>query len=126
LTAPLQFTFTGPVTINQVDFEPIFNRLTTLEEHMATVAENLADIQAKADAQGSAIQALAAAFGDLAADVRAALAATADPNVDEQAALDTLNTTLDTTSAAAAAALSDIAGLDTEVGDADGSDTPPV
>jgi len=23
LTAPLQFTFTGPVTINQVDFEPV-------------------------------------------------------------------------------------------------------
>jgi ABC-type transporter Mla subunit MlaD len=126
MTAPLEFTFTGPVTVNQVDLDPVLIRFAALEELMATVAENLAAVQAKADAQGGAIQALAAAFTDLASDVRAALAANADPSVDEQAALDTLNTTLDTTSAAAAAALADIAGLDLEVGDADGSETPPV
>jgi len=107
-------------------FTIILNTLTRMEATMATVLENLAAVQAKADAQGSAITALAAAFADLAADVRAALIAAADPNVDEQAALDQLNTTLDSSTAAAAAALTDVTALDTEVGDADGSDTPPI
>jgi predicted nucleic acid-binding Zn-ribbon protein len=102
------------------------HQLHSLGDKMATVLENLAAIEAKADAQGSAIAALAAAFTDLAADVRAALAAAANPSADEQTALDTLSSTLDSSSAAAAAALADIAALDTEVGDADGSDTVPV
>ena len=106
-------------------FTLILITLTRMEETMATVLENLAAVQAKADAQGTALQALAAAFADLAADVRAALVAAADPSVDEQAALDALNTTLDATAAAAAEALAAVAALDSEVGDADGSDTPP-
>lgn len=106
-----------------IDLSAVFARFESLEALVATVLENLAAVQSKSDAQGSAIQALAAAFTDLASDVRAALAAAQDPSVDEQAALDTLNTTLDATSAAAASALADIAALDSEVGDADGSGT---
>lgn len=91
---------------------------------MSTVLDNLAAVQAKADAQGAGITALAAAFSDLASDVRAALEAAKDPTVDEQAALDQLAATLDASTAAAAAALADVSALDTEVGDADGSDAP--
>jgi len=99
-------------------------RFDRLERIMATVLDNLAAIKAKADANGEAVAVLASAFTDLASDVRAALTAAQDPSVDEQAALDALSATLDTSSAAAAAALADIQALDTEVGDADGSDTP--
>lgn len=101
----------------------IATALAPLEATMITVLDNLATIQAKADAQGAAVVALAAAFADLASDVHAALVAAADPSVDEAAALDTLSTTLDTSTAAAAAALAAVQTLDAEVGDADGSDT---
>ena len=101
MTAPLQFTFTGPVTINQVDFEPVFNRLTALEELMATEAEQLTTLSTKLD--------------DVIADVRAALAIlTAERDnlgPEGQAALDSLTAKVE--------------AFDTEVGDADGSDTPP-
>ena len=50
MTAPLQFTFTGPVTINQVDFEPVFTRLNALEDHMATEAEQITALTAKVEA----------------------------------------------------------------------------
>jgi len=102
VTAPLQFTFTGPVTINQVDFEPVFTRLNALEDHMATEAEQITALTAKVD--------------DVVADVRAALAILVaerdNLGPDGQAALDALTAKVE--------------AFDTEVGDADGSDTPPV
>jgi ABC-type transporter Mla subunit MlaD len=73
-----------------------------LEELMATAKEQLEDLSAR--------------FDDFTADVRAALATlTAERenlSADAQAALDTLSAKL--------------AAADAEVGDADGSDTPPV
>lgn len=72
-----------------------------LEEHMATEVEQLTALSAKVD--------------DLIADVRAALAAlqadVANLSPEGQAALDALTAKL--------------AAFDVEVGDADGSDTPP-
>jgi uncharacterized coiled-coil protein SlyX len=77
-------------------------RFDELEIRMATEAEQLTALSAKVD--------------DLISDVRAALAAlTADRDnlgPDGQAALDTLTAKVD--------------AFDAEVGDADGSDTPPV
>lgn len=113
------YVFNGPSAeeIRAAVQAELATALTPLEGKMTTVLENLAAIQAQADAQGTAIGALAAAFADLAGDVRAALAAAADPNVDEQAALDTLSATLDSSTAAAAAALADVQALDAEVGE---------
>jgi uncharacterized coiled-coil protein SlyX len=75
------------------------NRIETkLEEHMATEVEQFTALSTK--------------FDDLVADVRAALEALATAVSPEgQAILDSLNARLD--------------AFDTEVGDADGSDTPP-
>lgn len=100
------FDFLGPVTINLTD-ETALRRIIReeihhLEEQMATEAEQIAALDAKVT--------------DLIADVRAALAALeADRDnlgPDGQAALDSLTAKVD--------------AFDAEVGDADGSDTPPV
>lgn len=101
----IEITVTGPVTVNQFDVGaitgPILTKLTSLEEHMATEAEQLNALSAKLD--------------DVMADVRAALAIlTAERDnlgPDGQAALDALTAKVD--------------AFDAEVGDADGSDTPP-
>ncbi len=78
------------------------DRITNLEELMATAKQQLEDLSAR--------------FDDFTADVRAALATlTAERenlSADAQTALDTLNAKLE--------------AADTEVGDADGSDVPPV
>lgn len=80
----------------------VLNKLTTLEELMATAAEQITALSAKVD--------------DIAADFTALVAALAveRENLTEagQAALDVANAKL--------------AALDAEVGDADGSDTPPA
>lgn len=80
----------------------ILKKITALEELMARATDQL--------------NALSAKFDDLMADVRAlrdALVAERDTLTDEsQAALDTLSAKVD--------------AFDAEVGDADGSDTPPV
>jgi len=107
----MPLTFTGPVTIYvTVDvpalaaaiLDPLMTRLDDMEIHMATEAEQLTALSAKVD--------------DLISDVRAALAALAadrdNLGPDGQAALDTLTAKVD--------------AFDAEVGDADGSDTPPV
>lgn len=92
---------------------------------MTTVDQNLDTITTKVDAVSGGVSDLATAFTDLAADVRAALAALpTDTSPEVQAKFDTLSATLDATSAAAAQALTDLSALDTEVGDADGSDVP--
>lgn len=82
-------------------FTLIINHLNHLESMMATEAEQL--------------NALSAKFDDLVADVRAALAALVaqrdNLSVEGQAALDALVAKVD--------------AFDAEVGDADGSDTPP-
>lgn len=121
----------GLVTINiNLGIEPenlrqlLQEELQPLEDSMATVLENLAAIGTTSTQVDEAVGALASAFVDLAADVRAALTAAADPTVDEQVALDALTATLASTSAKAAEALAAIAALDAEVGDADGSDVP--
>lgn len=77
----------------------VLNKLTHLEELVSAETDAVAALSAKVD--------------DLIADVRAKLveiAATVSP--EGQAALDELNAKLD--------------AFDAEVGDADGSDTPPV
>lgn len=83
-------------------FTLILNTLVRMEEKMATEAEQL--------------NALSATIDDLIADVRAALAVlVADRDnlgPDGQAALDAL--------------VAKVAAFDAEVGDADGSDTPPT
>ncbi len=97
-------TITGPSAedIRTIVAAELAAALTPLEESMATEAEQFAALDAKVT--------------DLIADVRAALAAlTADRDnlgPDGQAALDTLTAKVD--------------AFDTEVGDADGSDTPPT
>lgn len=77
-------------------------RIRNMEETMATAAEQINALTAKVD--------------DLVSDVRAALVALGaereNLTADGQAALDTLNAKVD--------------AFDQEVGDADGSDTPPV
>ena len=92
---------------------------------MATVLEDLDAANAKATAIGGAVADLATAFTALASDVNAALAAAANPSVDEQAALDQLNATLDSTTAQASAALAAIQAENATVGDADGDGNPP-
>jgi hypothetical protein len=100
------FDFLGPVTVYVTD-ETALRRIIREEIHnlevlMATEAEQIAALDAKVT--------------DLIADVRAALAVlTADRDnlgPDGQAALDALTAKVD--------------AFDAEVGDADGSDTPPV
>lgn len=102
------FDFTGPVTIHvhgptEADLiAAVKAALHPLEEAMATEAEQITALTTKVD--------------DLVSDVRAALAALeADRDnlgPDGQAALDALTAKVD--------------AFDTEVGDADGSDTVPV
>lgn len=97
---------TTPPTVVYVDLSSITTQINALkqllEEFMATEAEQFAALDAKVD--------------DLIADVRAALAIlTAERDnlgAEGQAALDALNAKVD--------------AFDAEVGDADGSDTPPV
>lgn len=85
-----------------IDISPILTRLDAMEAFMATAAEQLTALTAKVD--------------DVIADVRAALAILAADreNLSEsgQAALDALD--------------AKVTAFDTEVGDADGSDTPPA
>jgi uncharacterized protein YoxC len=103
----------------------IKTELRKLGRHMATIDDNIATITTQVDSVSTGVATLATAFTDLAADVRAVLNAPAgDASPEQQAAFDTLAATLETTSAAAAGALADLAALDAEVGDADGSDTP--
>jgi hypothetical protein len=123
LTAPLQFTFTGPVTINQVDFTPIFTRLTALEQNMTaafdTVSAALDALQAKADELTVAEAADRAAFDSLATVVRAFIANLPAPGetltpehaAQAQAILDTLSAT----AASDAAEAADEAALQGEV-----------
>lgn len=84
-----------------IDLTPLLTRLDILETTVATAAEQLTTLTAKVD--------------DLVADVRALVAQLAADreNLSEsgQAAFDTLSAKVD--------------AFDTEIGDADGSDTPP-
>jgi hypothetical protein len=97
----------GEIHVIVIDLAPILKDLAVVKtelrklgRHMATATEQLTALSAKVD--------------DLVADVRAALAVinNDDLSTDAQAALDAVNAKLD--------------AFDTEVGDADGSDTPPV
>lgn len=100
------FDFLGPVTINLTDEtalrQLIREEINHLEELMATESDQILALDAKVT--------------DLIADVRAALAALAadrdNLGPDGQAALDALTAKVD--------------AFDAEVGDADGSDTPPA
>jgi uncharacterized coiled-coil protein SlyX len=91
---------TQPIVVT-VDLTAVLARLDQLEATMATETEQLTALSAKID--------------DVISDVRAALAIlTAERDnlgTEGQAALDALNAKLD--------------AFDAEVGDADGSDTPP-
>ena len=84
------------------DLGPVTAQLTRMEHSMATEAEQITALEAKVD--------------DVIADVRAALAILvaerADLSPEGQAALDALTAKVE--------------AFDAEVGDADGSDTPPV
>lgn len=120
-------TFTGPTTVHvYVALDPELLRpiirselaaaLIPLEEPMTNVAEIIA-------AQDVKVSTLAAAFGDFASDVRAYISEhppTEGPVSDEDAAAaDALMNKTDNVIAA-------LSTLDVEVGDADGSDVPPV
>lgn len=90
-------------------------RLTHLEQLMATATEAIAALTAQADANSTALL-------DLVADVRALIAllsAEQQLTPETQAAADALAAKL-------AGDAGVIGALDTEVGDADGSDTPPA
>lgn len=96
-------------------FTLILTRLDSLEATMATATEAIAALAAQEDANS-------AALNDLVADVRALIVLlSAEPQLtsETQAAADALS-----------AKLTDDAGtvsaLDAQVGDADGSDTPPA
>jgi hypothetical protein len=58
----LQFTFTGPVTINQIDTQPIMDQLAVLAHNQGVIVTALEDLQA-ADAD------LAAVVTSLVADI---------------------------------------------------------
>lgn len=117
----------GPLVavLNRIHFEQ-----RKLRELMTTADQNIDAITAKVEESTAGVATLATAFTDLAADVRAVLATPrGEVSPETQAKFDTLSATLDASSATAAQALSDLAALDAEVGDADGSDgtpTPPV
>ena len=90
-------------------------RLTQLEALMSTATEAIATLTAQADANGAALL-------DLVADVRALIVLlSAEPQLlaETQAAADGLAAKLADESAA-------LGSLDSEVGDADGSDAAPV
>ena len=91
----------APVTLG-VDLSAITTRLDRMEELMASEAEQLTALTGRLD--------------DLVADVRALVEAVrtdkANFSDEGQAAFDTLDAKL--------------AAFDTEIGDADGSDTPPA
>lgn len=94
---------------------PILSRLNQLENHMTQIGDFLAGENATLDA-------ITTALADVAADVTALLAKAGTAGVfspEEQASADAASAKL----AAVGAAL---ASLDTEVGDQDGSDTPPA
>lgn len=101
----------------------ILNAITRLEERMTSLSDNIDAIKSEVDGLSGATAQLGTAFADLAADVRAALEGVSPA---DQEKFDGLRATLRTTTEAAAAALASIASLDTEVGDRDGSDTPPA
>jgi uncharacterized coiled-coil protein SlyX len=92
----------APLVPFGLDLSAVFARFDHLEELMATEAEQITALSTKLD--------------DVIADVRAALAIlTAERDnlgTEGQAALDSLSAKL--------------AAFDTEIGDADGSDTPPT
>lgn len=92
------------------------NRLQYLEDQMATTAEQIDALATKVDGVGTVA-------ADILADFRAfKLAVEADreePTEAIQAALDRANERID-------ANVAKLTELDVEVGDADGSDTPPV
>lgn len=88
-----------PPVVVYVDLSAVMNRLDTLEAMMATEAEQLAALEAKLD--------------DLIADVRAgAEALRAEVSDEGQVILDRIVAKVD--------------AFDAEVGDGDGSDTPPT
>jgi methyl-accepting chemotaxis protein len=94
---------------------PLVLGINRLERHMTEISDFL-------DTQNASLDAISAALGDVAADVAALLAKAGSAGVfsaDEQAKADQSAEKL----AAVATAL---ANLDTEVGDQDGSDTPPA
>jgi uncharacterized coiled-coil protein SlyX len=100
-------------------FTIILARLDALEATVATAAEQITVLNDKLTAQATVIT-------DIAADVQALLDAVAVLQAERenltpagQAALDQANASADAVTAA-------LQSLDTEVGDQDGSDTPPT
>ena len=113
--------FTGPVTI--INLGPtaeeiaaaVTAALTPLEQKMSDATDFLA-------AEGDKIDVLTAGIADIAADVQVLLDKAASAGVftaDEQAAAAAVTEKLDALHAA-------VSGLNDEVGDQDGSDTPPA
>ena len=102
---------TAPLVLG-IDLSAVFARLDQLEAHMSAIDDALAALTAQDDA-------LAASVTDLIADVRALIdqLRNAPLTPEQQAAVDALSARLSGTAA-------EVASLDTEVGDADGSENP--
>lgn len=94
----------------------ILKTLTRLEQSMATQAETITELGNRFETLGNVVADIAADF----AAFRQAMEAERERLSDAgQAALDEANMKADATAAK-------LTNLDVEVGDADGSDTPPV
>lgn len=99
-----------------LDINTLHIHLHVENSDLAPVVAQLNRMETRMTAESDAIDAVTAKVDDLVADVRAALAILTTERdslgAEGQAALDTLNAKVD--------------AFDAEVGDADGSDTPPV
>ena len=107
---------TAPITIG-VDLSAVFTRFDRTDAAMATINEVLTELKAQSEAN-------AAAVADLVADVRALIdqlrnqPPSGELTAEQQALVDSIAAKLNDVGV-------DVAALDAEVGDADGSDTPP-
>lgn len=100
-----------------LDLTALFARLDLMEERiMASAAEQINALKGKVDAQGDVLVDIAS---DFAAFKTAMEAERENLTVTGQEALDAANASLDSNAER-------LSGLDTAVGDADGSDVPPV
>ena len=108
-----------PVDNTLPAFVLILNKLNALEALMATAAEQLALLNEKLTAQSTVIT-------DIAADVQALLDAVTVLEAERENLTPAGQAALDQANASADAVTTALQGLDVQVGDQDGSDTPPV
>lgn len=114
----IAITVTGPVTVNQLDpgafIGPILDRLTIMEALMSDFTTFAANVSTQLDT-------FAAGLTDIAADVAVLLTKAAQAGIftaEEQAVADGVQAKFDTAHA-------NLSALNDQVGDQDGSDTPP-